>query len=391
MRYQLRYVRTLASLCPPSEVKHYLTMNDRPKAEGSRAPGQAIAMNELGAPQLGASAIPMARFGNEYAYDLVELSHNIESVQSGGRWAVVIPFSGEPVFARFASWESEPRESTIGSWRGVDSSTWTTSMNKEMYERAVDTTRGAISEGNVYQVNICRIRSNACDPHSDIMALDALLAVGNSAPYAGALRIAEVGVHIACASPELYLSRDGSQLTSKPIKGTAVNANGLLEKDRAENIMIVDLVRNDLSRCCDVGSVKAVDLLEIQEHPGLVHLVSTVQGEISQHFGWPNIIDATFPPGSIAGAPKIAALDMIDSLEPEDRGPYCGAFGWIDADKQTARLAVAIRTFWVDGGLLKFGTGAGITWGSDPLREWEETQLKARHLASIAEQNWSHS
>jgi len=345
-------------------------------------------MDASGTPRLGATALPMARFGNEYAYDLVELSNDIESVQNGGRWAVVIPYSGQPVFARFESWETEPRDETIGSWVGVDSSTWTTSMNREMYERAVDTTRVAISDGNVYQVNICRIRTNGCDPNSDIMALDALLAVGNLAPYAGALRIPEIGIHIACASPELYLARDGSELMSKPIKGTAMNASELLEKDRAENIMIVDLVRNDLSRCCVVGSVKAIDLLEVQQHPGLVHLVSTVQGEIMQDVKWSDIVKSTFPPGSIAGAPKIAALDIIDALENENRGPYCGAFGWIDADKQTAQLAVAIRTFWVDGGLLKFGTGAGITWGSDPHTEWEETQLKARHLSSIAEQNW---
>lgn len=348
-------------------------------------------MDESGEPRLGATAVPMARFGHEYAYDLVELSHSIESVQNGGRWAVVIPFSGQPVFARFESWETGPREATVGSWVGVDSSTWTTSMDSEMYERAVEATRSAISKGDVYQVNICRIRSNGCDPDSDIMALDALLAVGNLAPYAGALRIPEIGMHIACSSPELYLSRDGFELASKPIKGTATNASELLEKDRAENIMIVDLVRNDFSRCCVVGSVKAVDLLEVQEHPGLVHLVSTVQGEIAQDVGWPNIIESTFPPGSIAGAPKIAALDIINSLELENRGPYCGAFGWIDTDQQTAQLAVAIRTFWVDGDLLKFGTGAGITWGSDPRTEWEETQLKARHLSSIAEQNWNPS
>ncbi len=376
---------------PASEVKHYLTTNGRPKAEGSRAPGQAISMKERGASQLAATAIPMARFGNDYAYDLVELSHKIDSVQRGGRWAAMIPFSGKPVFARFASWESEPRAATIGSWLGVDSSTWTTSMDQKTYELAVDTTRSAISQGNVYQVNICRIRSNACDPESDIMALDALLAASNNAPYAGGLRIPNLGIHIACASPELYLLKDGSLLVSKPIKGTAVNAGGLSDKDRAENIMIVDLVRNDLSRCCVIGSVKAVDLLEVQQHPGLVHLVSTVQGEIAPHCGWPNIIDSTFPPGSIAGAPKIAALDIIESLEAEDRGPYCGAFGWIDTDKQTARLAVAIRTFWMDDGLLKFGTGAGITWGSDPQKEWEETQLKARHLSSVAEQNWDPS
>ena len=391
MRYQLRYVRTLTGVCPSSESQHYLTTNHRPKAEVFRGPGQAITMIESSSPGFGATAIPMARFGAEYGYDLAELSNDIESVQRGGRWAVMIPFFGDPVFARFASWESAPRESTIGFWLGVDSSTWTTSMDRETYERAVETTRSAISKGDVYQVNICRIRSNGCAPDSDIMALDALLAEGNSAPYAGALRIPEIGIHIACASPELYLSREGSRLVSKPIKGTAPRAVDLLEKDRAENIMIVDLVRNDLSRCCDVGSVKAVDLLEVQQHPGLVHLVSTVQGEISQHVGWSNIIEATFPPGSIAGAPKIAALDIIDSLEPENRGPYCGAFGWIDVDNHTAQLAVAIRTFWVDGGLLKFGTGAGITWGSDPGAEWEETKLKARHLSSIAERSWNHS
>jgi len=391
MRYQLRYVRTLTGVCPSSESQHYLTTNHRPKAEVSRGPGQAIAMIESGSPGFGVTATPMARFGTEYGYDLEELSHDIESVQRGGRWAVLIPFSGIPVFARFASWESASRVSTIGSWLGVDSSTWTTSMDRDAYERAVETTRSAISEGDVYQVNICRIRSNECAPDSDIMALDALLAAGNSAPYSGALRIPELGIHIACASPELYLSREGSRLISQPIKGTAPSAVDLLEKDYAENIMIVDLVRNDLSRCCDVGSVKAVDLLEVQKHPGLVHLVSTVQGEISQQVGWSKIIECTFPPGSIAGAPKISALDIIDSLEPENRGPYCGAFGWIDADNQTAQLAVAIRTFWLDGGLLKFGTGAGITWSSDPHAEWEETQLKARHLSSIAEQNWNQT
>lgn len=348
-------------------------------------------MNESGGQHVRSPRTPMARFGDEYGYDLVELSHSIDSLDAGGRWAVMIPFSGLPVFARFASWESEAREATIGSWAGVDPSTWTSSMDSKMYERAVESTRAEISAGNVYQANICRIRSNGSYQDSDIMALDALLAAGNPAPYAGAIRIPEIGVHIACASPELYLARSGSTLTSKPIKGTATSADGLLEKDRAENIMIVDLVRNDLSRCCIVGSVKAVDLLEVQQHPGLVHLVSTVQGEISPHAGWTEIVEATFPPGSITGAPKIAALDIIQLLEPEDRGPYCGAFGWIDSDTQTASLAVAIRTFWLNGDLLKFGTGAGITWGSNPQHEWEETQLKARHLATIAEQSWMQS
>jgi len=330
---------------------------------------------------------PMARFGAEYAYDLLELSHSIEQVEAGGRWAVMIPYSGVPVFARFGAWESQPRESTIGVWKGVNSSTWTSSMNNASYEGAVERTRNAISRGEVYQANICRIRSNGLDPDNDIMALDALLAKGNPAPHSGGLRIPQEGIHIACASPELYLCRVGSTLISQPIKGTARTASGLLDKDRAENIMIVDLVRNDLSRSCAVGSVKAVDLLEVQEHPGLVHLVSTVQGEINPEIGWSQIVETSFPPGSITGAPKIAAMEIIKSLETEERGPYCGAFGWIDSDTHTANLAVAIRTFWLDGDQLKFGTGAGITWGSDPRTEWEETQLKARHLAKIAERD----
>ena len=163
-------------------------------------------------------------------------------------------------------------------------------MDSASYKQAVDHTRRAISRGEVYQANVCRIKSNGCDADNDIMALDALLVSENPAPYSGALRIPQQAIHIACASPELYLARVGSTLISKPIKGTARSASGLLDKDRAENIMIVDLVRNDLSRCCAIGTVQAVDLLEVQEHPGLVHLVSTVQAKIDPGNGWAQII-----------------------------------------------------------------------------------------------------
>ncbi len=100
---------------------------------------------------------------------------------------------------------------------------------------------------------------------------------------------------------------------------------------------------------------------------------------------WPEILDATFPPGSVTGAPKIAALQVIGELEPLPRGPYCGALGWVDADRGTASLNVAIRTFWFDEGELHFGTGGGITWGSDPAGEWAETELKASRLIPLAE------
>ena len=105
--------------------------------------------------------------------------------------------------------------------------------------------------------------------------------------------------------------------------------------------------------------------------------------------GWPEILVAAFPPGSVTGAPKSSALRIIDEVEPASRGPYCGAVGWVDADRSTAELAVAIRTFWVSDGRVRFGTGAGITWGSDPQREWDETELKAETLLTVAARSTS--
>lgn len=125
-----------------------------------------------------------------------------------------------------------------------------------------------------------------------------------------------------------------------------------------------------------------------EDHPGLTHLVSTVTGDLRPAVQWPEVLAATFPPGSVSGAPKSSALAAIADLEPEPRGPYCGAIGWIDVDRGTAELAVGIRTFWsVRVGprrVLRFGTGAGITWGSDPHQEWAETELKAARLTALA-------
>ncbi|MCU0279739.1 MAG: chorismate-binding protein, partial [Candidatus Nanopelagicales bacterium] len=151
----------------------------------------------------------------------------------------------------------------------------------------------------------------------------------------------------------------------------------------AENIMIVDLVRNDLGRVARTGSVAVRQLLAVEPYPGLYHLVSTVTADLDG-VTWPPIFDATFPPGSVSGAPKHSALSVIRQIEPCERQWYCGAFGWVDADEQRADLAVAIRTFWLSEGMLKFGTGAGITWGSNPAGEWRETQLKAQRLIEIA-------
>ena len=189
---------------------------------------------------------------------------------------------------------------------------------------------------------------------------------------------------VVSASPELFLRRDSDVIESSPIKGTAPTADGFLEKDSAENVMIVDLVRNDIGQVCEPGSIEVPSLLSVEAHPGLVHLVSTVRGRLRPDVGWSEILAATFPPGSVTGAPKSSALRIIASLERAERGPYCGAVGWVDADKQRAELAVGIRTFWQTDGFLHFGTGAGITWGSNPAQEWDETSLKAKRLLEVA-------
>ncbi|GAA3210749.1 anthranilate synthase component I family protein [Actinocorallia longicatena] len=308
------------------------------------------------------------------ATGLAEISCDLGVLGSRGWWAVVVTYEGKVTCARFTDVRRAPHPG--GRWRGPGA--WSSSLDEAGYVAGVARIREAIADGIVYQANLCRILEAPVD--DGIAGLGARLAVGNPAPHA--MTISVPGLEVACASPELYLARDGRLLTSRPIKGTGRTAADLLPKDHAENVMIVDLVRNDLGRVAEVGSVAVPELCVVEEHPGLVHLVSTVQASTSR--SWPEIIEATFPPGSVTGAPKSSALRIIEELEPAPRGPYCGAIGWVDADRGTAALAVGIRTFWIEDGLLRFGTGAGITWGSEPTREWFETELKAKNLLEVA-------
>ncbi|MDV9191804.1 chorismate-binding protein [Streptomyces sp. SR27] len=332
---------------------------------------------------------PLARFGGLVATDLRDVTHDPEALDSAGFWAVCADFEGRLTCARFGDVRADPVPPPVpGAWRGPAAGDWTSSLDRAAYVAGVRRVREHIARGEVYQANLCRVLT-APLPHpatADVDALTSLLARGNPAPYAGTIRLPAHGVEIATASPELYLRREGALLSSGPIKGTGRTAADLLPKDHAENVMIVDLVRNDLGRVSRTGSVAVPALCALEEHPGLVHLVSTVTGLLREDAGWPELLAATFPPGSVTGAPKSSALRIIEALETAPRGPYCGGVGWVDADAGTAELAVGIRTFWIDRpeGVLRFGTGAGITWGSDPEREWEETELKAARLVAIA-------
>jgi para-aminobenzoate synthetase component I len=326
---------------------------------------------------------PLAVVGGWLATELVDATSDLAALDGSGFWAVVLPFEGEPLCARFAHvrparpWPGPP-------WVGPPRDAWRTSLDREQFCAGVRSIREAIGAGDVYQVNLTRRLSAPLPGEWDIAALGAALAEGNPAPYSAVVRVPSAGCWVASASPERFLSRDGNEVASSPIKGTAPVPSELTDKDRAENVMIVDLVRNDLGRVCEWGSIDVPTLWALEHHPGLVHLVSTVTGRLRPGCGWGDVVAATFPPGSVTGAPKLAALDHIARLERVPRGVYCGAVGWVDADRRRGDLNVAIRTFWVEDGELHLGTGGGITWGSDPDDEWAETELKARRLLSVA-------
>jgi para-aminobenzoate synthetase component 1 len=295
----------------------------------------------------------------------------------------VLPFDGPPVCARFDVRTPAPAPPAVTS-PPVPARGWTSSLDRDGFAKGVRVIREAVRNGDVYQVNLCRRLSAPLPDGFDVLGLGAALARSNPAPHAATVRIASAGVAVASASPELFLRRRGDVVETRPIKGTAGPGGAFLAKDRAENVMIVDLMRNDLGRVCRYGTVEVPDLCRVERHPGLAHLVSTVRGRLRPGVGWAELLAATFPPGSVTGAPKLAAIDVIRRLEPVPRGVYCGAVGWVDTDSAAGDLNVAIRTFWVEDGRLHFGTGGGITWDSTPAGEWVETELKARRLLAVA-------
>ncbi|MCW2876002.1 MAG: Anthranilate synthase [Sphaerisporangium sp.] len=321
-----------------------------------------------------------AHVGGRLATGLRDVTTDLGALDGTGWWAVVVTYEGKVTCARFDEVRRAPLPRPSGSWPA--SLRWTSSLDQRGYEDGVRRIRDYIEQGEVYQANLCRVLTAELPLDADPLVLAARLALGNPAPYAATVHVP--GLTVVSASPELYLSRAGNVVDSGPIKGTGVTADDLLDKDYAENVMIVDLVRNDLGRVAEVGSVTVPALCAVEEHPGLVHLVSTVRARLERGRGWPELFSATFPPGSVTGAPKSSALHIINELEPEPRGPYCGAVGWVDAGRREAALAVGIRTFWIERDLIRFGTGAGITWGSDPGREWRETELKASRLIALA-------
>jgi para-aminobenzoate synthetase component 1 len=314
--------------------------------------------------------------GGVLACDLIEVSSDPSSLADGGFWAVTTTYEGEFRAAKFKtiSHQQFPVASTTVKIAGK----WESDTSESEYLQYVEKIRTEIASGGVYQVNACRRLSIKTSGTLDLAFANIL--ESNPAPFASYLRFNEI--EIASASPELFLTRDGDQIKTSPIKGTKRSANQKFgTKDRAENVMIVDLMRNDLGQICIPGSIAVPDLLRDEVHPGLSHLVSDVTGQLRSGISWAEIFEALLPAGSISGAPKSAAKRIISQSERTARNTYCGVLGWVHGDK--AVLSVAIRTFWRDGDFVNFGTGAGITWSSEARAEWEETQLKAERLISI--------
>ena len=335
--------------------------------------------------------------------DYVDARTGADKLAAGGFWVVVGEFEGAINAWRFAEvtrHDTQPEAPRASErWQGPPRAAWTSSLDRDSYIAGVEAIRADIRNGDVYQVNLCRVLSTplpAAAAGPDAVALSHVLTRGNPSRFASRVSIpsthAVPGAWVVSASPELYLHVDGDRVSSAPIKGTAAPGEAMLPKDEAENVMITDLIRNDLSHVAAPGSVRVPELLGLHAHPGLVHLQSTVTAQLAREYAWtprmwPELFAGTFPPGSVSGAPKVAALEIIAREERVPRGPYCGTIGWIDADRQQAELAVGIRTFWwddADGGVLRFGTGAGITWGSDAVAEWDETELKAARLIGLA-------
>jgi para-aminobenzoate synthetase component 1 len=249
---------------------------------------------------------------------------------------------------------------------------WLATWDADEYAAAVDEVRAAIARGDVYQVNL--VQHLAASYDGDPRAFETALGALHSRSFHAE------AYSIVSASPEVFLSRRGSRLWTKPIKGTRpIGEDVDDEKEAAEHVMIVDLERNDLSRVCEPGSIRWPELMAQHELAGVTHLVSTVEGRLRDDATLADILRATFPGGSITGAPKIAAIDQIARLEPVGRGASMGAIGTVHANGDFD-LALTIRTFAIVDDRVHLWVGGGIVWDSDPEAEIEESWVKARPL-----------
>ncbi len=264
----------------------------------------------------------------------------------------------------------------------------TPGIPKERYLARIEQIREWIAQGEVYQVNATfpLLVKTEGDP------AQLYRQIATRHPVAHAALIEDRGRTVLSFSPELFLQRSGNTLMTRPMKGTAPRSADpeidrklgeslhASEKNRAENLMIVDLLRNDLGRLARPGSVRAEPLFSLEKYPSVWTMTSTVYADITSKTTLEEILKALFPCGSVTGAPKIAAMKRIQETEPESRGLYCGSLGWL-APNGDFSLNVAIRTLVLDEeGQGRYHVGGGIVFDSNPEQEWDECHWKARIL-----------
>jgi len=277
-----------------------------------------------------------------------------------------------------------PKKVNLPDGYSADTARWTFDTDKDAYDSQIKEIKNYIREGETYQVNYTvRLRTRISN------AWNFFLENMSGAEFSAYIQRCELA--ICSASPELFFEINGDAITCCPMKGTAREADTLAEsvKDRAENIMIVDMIRNDLGRICTSGSIVAEPIFAVQPFDRIWQMTSTVKGETSATV--PEIFTALFPCASITGAPKHRTMQIIQELESTPRGVYCGAIGYI-APGRKARFSVAIRTAEVDlkTGDAVYGVGGGIVWDSQPEAEWDECALKAEILGGAPDRLPDH-
>ncbi len=273
-------------------------------------------------------------------------------------------------------------------------------LSKEEYIKKIQSLQAHILRGDCYEINFCQ-EFIAGDVVIDPFAVFQKLMDVSPAPFSAFYRLHDK--YLLCASPERFLTKEGRRLISQPMKGTirrdvssTTNDEALKQslldsaKDQAENVMIVDLVRNDLTRICKEGSVGVDELFGVYTFPQVHQMVSTISGEIREDISFPQIIDATFPMGSMTGAPKHRVMQLIDDFEPSARGIFSGSVGYINPDGDFD-LAVVIRSIMYNETkkLLSYQVGSGITFYSEAEAEWEECLLKAEAIRRVLDHGLS--
>lgn len=260
-------------------------------------------------------------------------------------------------------------------------------MTDEEYLKKVDEIKNEIKKGNVYQVNLTR--EYCLDFKSvNLAPFELYLKLRTFSPNPYSCFFKTPSLTILSSSPEEFLfieSEDkgkNRKIRTRPVKGTLPkNVFEIDEKNKAENIMIVDLERNDLGKVCKYGSIKVKSLTELEEYKHLNHVVSTIEGTLKENIRVKEIFESVFPGGSITGAPKIAAMKIINSIEPAERGAYTGCFGYIKSDGEM-NFNILIRSIFVEKGeeKIKFNIGGGIVADSNPLSELEEIKIKSEGI-----------